>query len=531
MSGTESGRIPPIPLVVALALFAAAGALATSWRPMNGDASWYVYVAGRCLDGDRPYVDLIDTNPPLILWLNMGVVGLARSVGAAPLAMFQAAVFGLIGVSLALSWRTSRGLPDALRRASLATFGYMLFVGVGPALGQREHLMMALVLPYAYAASAEARGERTSRGLALLTGMMAGVGFALKPFFVPAGLAVELILAARRGPRVWIRPQALAMAGVMLVYGVLLLILTPQYLDVARRFAPLYPAHNPMGSTLVANSWRLLIVVGSIGLAWGVCRRCARGWAEVFLLLDAWLTVAVYLTGKGWDYHWFPPLAISWAIGLGALAMIISGWEGSRRRLVVALGAGLALIAPALALLETASRLPDRETGRVVRSRTRPGDAVFVLSPWLHKAFPMTIESGVTWGLRYPMLLPVAAFYPEGSWASGRYHRVEAMSEPERRFVGEVSADFLRSRPALLLVDDDPPTPLHRGFRYLDYFARDPGFGRALKDYEFLVRTPSFVVYGRRDSGSVVPARPGDGPRRNHPRPVVSSKPNIKLKF
>jgi hypothetical protein len=500
MSGTESGRIPPAPLVVALAVFAVAGAVAASWRPMNGDASWYVYVAGRLLEGDRLYVDLIDTNPPLILWLNMGIVGAARAIGVAPLAAFRAGVFALIGVSLALSWRTSRGVPEVLRQASLATFGYMLFVGVGPAFGQREHLMMALVLPYAYAASAEARGERTPRRLAVVTGLMAGLGFALKPFFVPAALAVELILAARRGPRVWIRPQALAMGVVGIVYGVLLLILTPQYLDVARRFAPLYPAHNPMGSTLVANSWRLLVVVGSTGLAWGVCRRCARGWAEVFLLLDLWLTVAVYLTGKGWDYHWFPSMALSWAMVLGALAMIISGWEGSRRRLVVALGAGLALIAPALALLETASRLPDRETGRVVRSRTNPGDAVFVLSPWLHKAFPMVMDSGVTWGHRYPMLLSIAAFYPEESWEAGRYHALGAMSEPERRFLGEVSADFLRSRPALLLVDDDPPTPLHRGFRYLDYFALDPAFTQALGEYEYFKRTPSFVVYRRRDA-------------------------------
>lgn len=502
-SDRENGTMPPGWLACALAVFAVVGAVAVAWRPMNGDASWYVYVAGRCLDGDRPYVDLIDTNPPLILWLNMGVVALARSIGAAPLGTFQVAVFALIGGALALAWRTSRGLPDALRAASLATFGYMLFVGVGPAFGQREHLMMALILPYAYAASAEARGEKTPRGLAVVTGLMAGVGFTLKPFFLPAGMAVELILAARRGPKVWIRPHALAMAGVVLVYGILLLILTPQYLDVARRFAPLYPAHNPMGSTLVANSWRLLIVIVASGLAWGVCVRRARGWVEVFVLLDAWLTSAVYLTGKGWDYHWFPPLAISWSIGLGAAALLVEGATGRRRQVVVTIAAALVLIPPALSLQETASRLPDRETGRVVRSATRPGEAVVVLSPWLHKAFPMTIESGLTWGLRYPMLLPIAAFYPEGSWAEGRYHRVEAMSEAERRFVGEVSADFLKSRPTLLLVDDDPPTPMHPGFRYLDYFALDPAFARALGEYNYLARTPSFVIYRRRDAQPV----------------------------
>jgi hypothetical protein len=96
------------------------------------------------------------------------------------------------------------------------------------------------------------------------------------------------------------------------------------------------------------------------------------------------------------------------------------------------------------------------------------------------------------------MLLPVAAFYPEGSWSPGRYHVAAEMSGEERRFVKEVVDDFVKSRPALLLVDEDPPTPLHGGFHYLDYFGADPAFAWALRDYERVARTPSFVIYRRR---------------------------------
>ncbi len=123
---------------------------------------------------------------------------------------------------------------------------------------------------------------------------------------------------------------------------------------------------------------------------------------------------------------------------------------------------------------------------------------MFALSPWIHKAFPMVVEQRLTWGLRYPMLLPIAAFYPEASWAAGRYHLPVEMSAEERRFIGEVVGDFVRSRPRLLLVDEDPPTPLHAGFCYLDYFSADPSFARALGDYERVSRTPSFIIYRRR---------------------------------
>jgi hypothetical protein len=121
----------------------------------------------------------------------------------------------------------------------------------------------------------------------------------------------------------------------------------------------------------------------------------------------------------------------------------------------------------------------------------------------------MILERRLRWGLRYPMLLSIAAFYPETAWSPGRYHVAAEMSAEERRFVGEVVADFVRSRPALLLVDEDPPTPLHGGFRYLDYFGEAPSFARAFVDYERVARTPSFVVYRRRGIGErVVAARP-----------------------
>jgi hypothetical protein len=503
----EAKDTPRAWLLAALAVFAAGGLVEVASRPMNGDASWYVYVAGRLLDGDRPYVDLVDTNPPLILWLNMGVVVAARTIGAAPLRAFLVTVFGVIGVSLALAWRTSRGLPRTLRETCLAGFGFMLFIGVGPGFGQREHLAVALILPYAFAASAEARGERPPRGLAIVTGLLAGIGFSLKPFFVFPAAAVELWLAARRGWRVGMRPQALAMAGVFLVYGLLIALLTPQYFAVARRLAPLYPAHNPMGSTLVANSWRLAIVVSGAALAWRVCRRRAPGFVEVFLLLDAWLTVAIYLTGKGWDYHWFPALAFSWSLAISAAALLVEPLAARHQRLAAIATACLILAPVALSIQETRSRMPDRETGRLVRAGTREGDAVFVLSPWLHKAFPLVVEERLKWGMRYPMLLQVAAFYPEGSWSPGRYHADGAMAEEERRFKGEVVADFLKNRPAVLLVDDDPPTPLHRGFRYLDYFGADPAFARAMRDYERVGQTPSFVVYRRRGVSPALSSR------------------------
>jgi hypothetical protein len=497
----DDSLIPSPVLVCALAGLVLAGMIQVAAMPMTGDVAWYLYLADRVLEGARPYVDLVDTNPPLIIAVNMAIVGLARGIRVSPLVAFPAVVFGLAGLSLGLSWRLGRGLPMALRQVSLLAWAYLLLVQIGMSFGQREHLMMILILPYAVGAVAEARGERLPRWLSITSGLLAGVGFGLKPFFVPAALAVELFLAARRGPRVWLRSQTLAMMAVFAAYAVLIVVWTPQYFDVARRFAPLYPYHEPFGPLLWASSWRLGVVVSALGLSWRLTKAWADGWAAVFSLLAVWLTVGVYLTGKGWLYHWFPPLAIALAMLAGVVARIISRWPLNSRR---AWSTGmLAFLVPGLSIVSVSEslsyRFRDERAGRLVREEAGRGETVLVLSCWVHRSFPMINEAGAIWGMRHPMLWQIAAFYSDTPWKPGAYHSLGAMSAAERRFVGEVADDFSAHRPTLLLVDDDPPLPSMARFDYLTYLKADPRFADLLDEYDPVGRSRFFRIYRRRD--------------------------------
>lgn len=502
-------------LAALVAALAVVGAAQVMLLPTNPDASWYLYMAARVLDGARPYRDIVETNPPLILILNMGVVTLARWSGASALIVFPTLLLGLIAVSLALTWTLSRGLPASLRQVSLVAWTYLLLVNPGVTFGQREHLLLALILPYAHASAAAARGDRPPRGPVLAAGLLAGVGFALKPFFLPAAAAVEVYLATRRGRRVWLRPEALAMGAVFVAYAAVVAVWTPQYVPMARAYAPLYRHHGPMGPALLASSWRLPLIVAGVAAAWSVARRRTPGWAEVFGLLALGLTAGVYLTGKGWPYHWLPAVSIGAALACGAGALATLRLSPALRRAAAAVGLGV--VAPALgglSLLSTAAAWRDESPFRMARDDVGPGQALLVLSPWVHRAFPLVNETGVAWGMRHPMVWPIAAFYADGSYRPGTYRPLAAMSAPEREFVGEVAHDFAQSRPALLLIDDDPPRPTLPGFDYLRYFAADPRFAHALAGYEPLTRTIHFRVYRRKESRRGARSAPDGRPAR-----------------
>ena len=49
------------------------------------DTGWLLYAAARMLDGATLYVDLVEVNPPLIVWLNAIPVALSRALALSPI--------------------------------------------------------------------------------------------------------------------------------------------------------------------------------------------------------------------------------------------------------------------------------------------------------------------------------------------------------------------------------------------------------------------------------------------------------------
>src|SRR3954452_11397596 len=90
-------------LLAAASLLFATLLLAEFRRPLNSDSAWLLYVARRVVQGDRLYIDLIEINPPLIVWLQIPVVALAHAVGSSPATTLRVFVLVWVALSLVLS--------------------------------------------------------------------------------------------------------------------------------------------------------------------------------------------------------------------------------------------------------------------------------------------------------------------------------------------------------------------------------------------------------------------------------------------
>ena len=223
-------------------------------------------------------MDVVEINPPLIVWLNMIAVALARALGMSAIVVYR---LGVLAV-LAARWLCPPGccavsLPgDAGSRRASAAARVRALPAAGRDYGEREHLVLALVLPYVFLVTARREGRplppswRWHRA-------GAAMAFALKPHFLLLWLGAEIWLRSDRTRRFdRPHPETVLIIGLLAAYGLSIILLTPEYLGLVRLLAGPYNRflYEEMIPLLVTGPGALLALFAL--LAWLALRTEAR---------------------------------------------------------------------------------------------------------------------------------------------------------------------------------------------------------------------------------------------------------------
>jgi hypothetical protein len=467
-------------------------------------------------------VDVVEINPPLIVALNIPVVLAARALGLQPVLVYQLAVFALLGLSLAASSLLLRRLlPDdpRLRRGLVMLLGLVLFAMPGLDFGEREHLMLALILPYAWLAGGRVAGWAPPGRLAALVGICAGVGFALKPQFLPGWLLIEGYRRWRCARR-WSAPspESLAVLAVLLVYGVIALVVTPEYFPMVRLLGAAYGRflYDPPGRLLLTSPSSPVTLLSI--LAFVALRKNARHgpvW-DLLLILGLGMFLGGLLQFKGLEYHFYPAKACAiLLLGVVCLDVPLRLERISARAYRVV--AAATVLTTSVLLSARAARhaveggwsgrmdAPLEEAADLLRRYADEG-SVFVFSYHIGSSFPLLSYAGVESASRLPQLWILAAEYLDRLHAPPPlvFRSYQEMGPAERYLNAAVLADLQRERPRLLLVlrnARDHPINGYRRIDYLAYFGRNPPFAAILREYEFVRNLGEYAVYRRLEAG------------------------------
>lgn len=489
--------------------------------PPIPDVSWLLYTAGRLLDGAELYRDVVEVNPPLIVWLNLLPVSLARALGLSDVVVYRVLIVaGALG-SLALCRALDRPLPEfrdpVARRVGLLLAGFVLLPLAAADFGEREHLLLILALPYIMLAAARLQRQPVRPALAVLAGLMAGFAIALKPYFLLLPLAVEgSLLSARLGLRT--RPELAAITAALLGYLVAVLLWARPYWDLVRELGPAYFGFLRESVLLTAVTGDGAGVALYAMLAYVALRERARRrpLATVLLAATIGLFASAALQQKGWRYHFYPSMGTGFLL-LGVLVSVRPATRSLAARIYRAAAVAVLICLPifiAAAGVEWArdplgpDRIadPDFPALRDLIRREAPGGSVLVLSSNMASGFPLVPESGARWASRFPSVWMLAAAYQEeiASPAPLRYRDPAARTALEREMSRAVAADLRRERPDLVLVLRPSPDRWEWGVRRLDYvryFEADPDVAQELQAYGYLSDVGEYRVFKRMPQG------------------------------
>jgi len=299
---------------LALAAVVASAALLQVRFGTATDVSWLITLAERVLDGQTPYVDFIEANPPLSIYIYVAPVALARIVGVDPEFMVALAGFVAAGCSLTVC---AALLAPMRPSAATAQQGFALAAATllllpAGAFNQRDHIAVIAGLPMFALVVALVQGQRTHWALSALAGVGGGLMIAIRPHYGLAAAPALAYLALTRGVPTLLRCVAFYAAGATIaLYGAIVLLAFPQF---AATTMPLVASvYLPVRAPLT----RLLLdpgVVAWVALAAALAATGVQRWREPIALVPALAScgalASFFLQGKGWPYHIYPALAL-----------------------------------------------------------------------------------------------------------------------------------------------------------------------------------------------------------------------------
>jgi hypothetical protein len=545
--GELLARLSKGPLVQKLAILVVlAGVIRIALRPadVQHDVAMYLEAGQLLLRGQRPYVDFIDLNPPLITYVSAIPALVARALGTAlaPTAMLMTACAAT--VSLVVTRRVlasvfeEAGGDTILADITVLALAYAFFLIDVPEridlpfpsnatpdprlsafFAQREHLFMLGTAPFLALRFRRWEGGRNDVRWSVVAGAVASLVTCLKPQFVVVLLAFEIgcVASKRKAAPLW-APEVGAFCAVVVLYVAHFAFL-PEAVRTAwfGRWLPFviegYGVFNDASYWhLIARTWPAL---GAVVVAFGVtlvgdplARRLTRGFA-MMALGGAFLYV---VQRKGWTYHAYPFRTCTIVVALccvaGARVLGASDDGGgarfllpiSRLRLGQALGALVGVMgfacATCLVLIDTpkdVERLRRRsQIMRTIASFTEEGDPVLVATASVWDPYPALLLLNRAPGSRYLWLFPIPMLQAVHS----------EKGDPEEDFVRDLADDIRERRPKLVLLQTGKCFGCKK--TSVDAFFREhPLLAAALEDYslrgtvrdgqelQVLVRVPS----------------------------------------
>jgi len=280
---------------------------------MTSDVAWLITMCERILNGERAYVDIFETTPPVPMLLYMPGVLAAKLTSVTP----EAATYAFAYASTALSlWLSSRILPEYVAEGGqsrwlvLMPAAVVLLILPRDVFAQREYFAAAFSLPMVSVFIRHAQ-EKEWPALSdrIIAAALGGLALAIKPpIFALPGVFIAGHYWWRTRNLSFLLPSGLLAAGVIgLLLTAVSLMAFPDYLgEISVAMREVYVPIRVFPLLFLAEKG-CLGVLACLGIALVLSLREKPPVPAVFAsLAGAGFLAAYFIQGKCFYYHVFP---------------------------------------------------------------------------------------------------------------------------------------------------------------------------------------------------------------------------------
>ena len=498
-------------------------AILISFLPAVGhDQLWCLYVAQRILHGSKLYgPELLETNPPLIMGILLLPAALSNLLHLPVTLLFKLGVLLTEIVSALLSLRLCRRLePKLTTPAQLwsIAFAFITIFAILPArdLGQRDHLLALLCLPYVLAAALDPSGRAKISSLLKITiGVLAGLGICLKPHQILIPLFIETALIYKnRSARQLLRPELLALIATGLACLAAIRLFTPTYLtEVVPLLRDVYWAIGHLTFLQLIRESLQLHILAAFTILFYLWLRTPSRLPLLLILAGAAATIAYYLQGTGWYYQQLPALSF-FSLALWYLFMDFArifelrapSWTPKAALVLSILALALTAyfsgytLSKPLTFPSGLSNIPDPS----FFSNLPPGTPVAILSTVVDDTIPPIATHHLLWAQRTNNLWALPAILRSqdpGGHPPQRLIPPARLAQLDHMQHAWMVEDLARWNPPLILVlrCQDPTVQCQiledRHDNLLAWFQRDPAFRNIFSRYQLLRSSGPYDAY------------------------------------
>lgn len=485
-----------------IAIYALSWTLYNSFSP-NWDIVWLMEAAKRMLHGGSYTTDFFETNPPLILYLYLPPLFISKFLAIDLILTFRVYIFLLSALSLLLCYHFAKRIfvqqhPFVLFSIFITLALCYLILPLYE-LGQRDHLLVILAMPYLFAITYRLQNGTMTYLTACSIGLLAGLGFAIKPHFLITAILIECYCLYKKNIFYWQRPEVFILWGFVGIYIASIIIFFPDYFSFIVPFSlnHYYAAISAPWTSMLVSPLSLFCWLPFLLLV--VIKPQHQPYQSLSAIFSLALTgyLFAYLSQRNtFYYHFIPPLSLAILLLMILFISFLTDFYKHKSAYFFTI---LLIILFSIFPMRQWYDIYQNWAGHKQKINKltffmqtyAQHQPVYFLTTTMVYSFPSIYYAKARFSSRFPFLWMLAGLVNQTN------NHSTAFLADKNLLIRMISEDLNKNKPLFVFVDESEKKPylVNTSFNYLHYLSQDLTFKNEWKSYQYLTTIEQHGLY------------------------------------